>query len=125
MTLPLGRLAYLYVGTSTFEADVAYWRDAVGAPLVWNLTGFGARVAAFRVSEGPLLLIADHRKAPSVLPVYAVPDLDAAERMLSARGWMPEGGRFEIPDGPCVLFHDKSGNEFALFGDVRPGALGV
>lgn len=120
---PLGRLTYLYLGTADFERDLAWWRDVVGAPLVWSFEAFGAKVAALRVSEGPLLLLADHRPAPSLLPVYAVDDLDAAERDLRARGWRPEGPRFGIPDGPCVLFRDPSGNEFALYGDERPGAL--
>ena len=123
MALPLGRLAYLYVGTSDFDADLRYYRDTLGAEVVWSFAAFGARVAAFRVSEGPLLLVADHRPAPSCLPVYAVEDLDATERELRGRGWTPEGGRFGIPDGPCLLFHDASGNALAVFGDERPRAL--
>lgn len=123
MSLPLGRLAYLYVGTSDFDADLAYYRDTLGAEVVWSFAAFGARVAAFRVSEGPLLLVADHRPAPSCLPVYAVEDLDATEKGLRARGWRPEGERFGIPDGPCLLFHDASGNALAVFGDERPRAL--
>ena len=120
---PLGRLTYLYVGTSDFDADLAYYRDVIGAEVVWNLTGFGARVAAFRVSEGPLYLIADHRHAPNVMPVFAVDDLDKTEKALRKRGWTSEGERFEIPDGPALLFKDRSGNELAVYGDERPGAL--
>lgn len=120
---PLGRLAYLYAGSADFDADLAYYRDVVGAEVVWNFSAFGARVAALRLAEGPLWLVADHRPAPSVLPVFAVGDLDAAERDLTARGWTAEGPRFEIPDGPCVLFKDPSGNGLALYGDVRPNAL--
>jgi catechol 2,3-dioxygenase-like lactoylglutathione lyase family enzyme len=120
---PLGRLEYLYVGTSDFEADLAFYRDVVGAEVVWNFEAFGARVAAFRVSEGPLFLVADHRPAPSCLPVFGVPDIDAAEVELRARGWEPEGERFGIPDGPCYLFKDRSGNQLALFGNERPHAL--
>lgn len=123
MSPPLGRLAYLYLGSRDFDADFRYYAETLGAEVVWSHAAFGARVAAFRVGEGPLLLAADHREAPSCLPVFAVPDLDAAEATLRARGWRPEGARFEIPDGPCVLFRDPSGNQLALFGDVRPRAL--
>lgn len=123
MAPPLGTLAYLYVASARFDEDLAYYRDTLGAEIVWSFTAFGARVAAARVSEGPLLLIADHRKAPNVLPVYAVDDLDATERELRARGWAPHGERFEIPDGPCYLFNDPSGNELAVYGNVRPRAL--
>ena len=121
--LPLGQLAYLYVGTSRFDEDLAYYRDVIGAELVWSFHKFGARVAAFRVAAGPPLLIADHRPAPSCLPVFAVPDLDAAVHGLEARGWQPELGPFEIPDGPCYVFRDRSGNQLALLGNVRPNAL--
>lgn len=122
--VPLGELKYLYLGTSRFDEDLAYYGDVLGAEKVWHFHKFGARVAAFKVATGPLLLIADHRPAPSCLPVFAVPDLDAAVRELSARGWSPESGPFEIPDGPCYLFRDKSGNQLAVFGNVRPNALG-
>ena len=71
MQPPLGRLAYLYVGTAAFERDRAYYRDVLGAELVWAFHAFGARVAAFRVCQGPLVLLADHRPAPSCTPVLA------------------------------------------------------
>ena len=59
MQPPLGKLAYLYVGTAAFERDGAYYRDVLGAELVWAFHAFGAKVAAFRVCDGPLLLLAD------------------------------------------------------------------
>jgi predicted enzyme related to lactoylglutathione lyase len=120
---PLGLLKYLYVGTGDFERDLAYYRDVVGARVVWNFAAFGARVAAVAVSEGPLLLLADHRPAPSVLPVYAVEDLGKTVKALKKRGWKPESGPFGIPDGPCYLFQDPSGNQLAVFGNERPDAL--
>jgi predicted enzyme related to lactoylglutathione lyase len=58
-----------------------------------------------------------------MLPVFAVADLDAAERELRGRGWTPHGNRFGIPDGDCYLFHDPSGNEMAIYEDTRPHAL--
>lgn len=122
---PLGHLAYLYVGTSRFDEDLAYYRDVIGAELLWSFDRFGARVAAFRVAAGPPLLIADHRPAPSCLPVFAVPELEVTVRALEARGWRPEAGPFEIPDGPCYLFRDPSGNQLAVLGNVRPDALGA
>lgn len=79
---PLGRLEYLHVGTSDFDADLAYDRDTLGAELVWSFAGFGARGAG-----------------------------------------SPEGERFGIPDGPCLLFADRSGNHLAVFGNERPHIL--
>src|SRR6266571_957500 len=58
MSKPFGTLSFLYVGTADFERDLAYYRDVLGGELVWNRTGFGAHVAAFRLGKGPVLLIA-------------------------------------------------------------------
>lgn len=123
MNPPLGRLLYLYVGSGSFDRDFAYYRDVLGAPLVWNFSRFGARVAAFRVGEGPLVLVADHRPAPSCIPIWAVEDVEDVAEALRARGWTSTGGAFEIPDGPCYRFDDPSGNPFAFLQAVRPGVL--
>ena len=120
---PLGTLKYLYCGSARFDDDVAYYRDVLGAELVWRFHKFGARVAAFRLAQGPLVLLADHRPAPSCMPIYAVADLDATCDALRARGWTPAAGPFEVPDGPCYTFADPSGNPIALLGAVRPDAL--
>src|SRR5687768_13806220 len=77
MAGPFGPLRYLYVGSSDVAADLAAWTKA-GAQVVWDKAGFGTRVAAVRVGEGPLWLVAGHRPAPSVLPIFAVPDLKKA-----------------------------------------------
>ena len=120
---PLGELKYLYLGTSQFDEDLHYYGTVLGAEKVWHFHKFGARVAAFRVAEGPLVLLADHRRSPSCLPVFAVSDLEATTAELEKRGWHSEEGPFGIPDGPCYLFRDRSGNQFAVFGNVRPDAL--
>ena len=80
-------------------------------------------MAAFDLCGEPYLLIADHVKAPSKRLIYEVDDLSAASATLEKRGWQPEGERFEIPDGPCLNFKDKSGNEYALLEMSRPRIL--
>jgi hypothetical protein len=120
----LGRLEYLYIGSGDVARDLDHYTRILGAEVVWDFSEFGTRVAGVRLfAEGPMVLLAGHRHAPSVLPVFAVPDLDAAERDLRARGWQPEGARFGIPDGDCYLFKDPSGNEWAIYEDSRPHAL--
>jgi predicted enzyme related to lactoylglutathione lyase len=57
------------------------------------------------------------------MPVYEVEDLKAVVKDLKVRGCTPESGPFEIPNGPCYVFKDPSGNEFAIFEDVRPGVF--
>lgn len=124
MPMPLGRLEYLYVGSKDVAKDLAYYKDVLGAEVVWDFSDFGTRVTGLRLfASGPMVLLAGHRDAPSALPVFAVADLDATERELRARGWQPEGPRFGIPDGDCYLFKDPSGNEYAIYEDSRPHAL--
>jgi hypothetical protein len=120
----LGKLEYLYVGTADFDRDCAYYAKVLGAERVWAFHAFGARVAAFRVCQGPLLLLADHRPAPSCMPVLAVADLGATIAALKARGWRSEGEAFEIPNGPCHRLTDPSGNPYALSQNERPEAMG-
>lgn len=123
--VPFGPLRYLYIGTSDIVRDLRYYTETLKAEKLWDHTGFGARVAALRLGGGPLLLLADHRPAPSCMPIYEVKDLKAAAAELKRRGWKPEGRSFEIPNGPCYRFDDPSGNPFAIFEDIRPEVLGA
>ncbi len=120
---PLGSLRYLYMGSSDAKRDLDYYTKVLGAGKVWDFTAFGARVAAVRLFEGPLVLIADHRPAPSCLLVFEVEDLKEATQDLRKRGWRPDGTQFEIPNGPCYVFKDPSGNPLAIFEEVRPGLM--
>lgn len=122
--MPRGRLEYLYVGSKDVAKDLDYYTRVLGATVAWDFSDFGTRVAGLRVFErGPMLILAGHREAPSMLPVFAVDDLDAAEKEMRKEGWSPHGPRFGIPDGDCYLFHDPSGNELAIYEDSRPRAL--
>lgn len=124
MNVALGRLEYLYLGSKDVEADLRYYRDVLGAEVVWDFQEFGTRVFAVRLAERPpLIILAGHRPAPSILPIFAVPDLEDTARVLRRRGWKEEGPSVEVPDGPVYLFKDASGNELALLGQVRPHAL--
>ena len=124
MGAPLGRLEYLYVASADVAKDLAYYRDVLGARVVWDFSEFGTRVAAVELgARPPLYVLAGHRQAPHVLPIFAVDDLPRVERELRARGWTPEGPSVAVPDGPCYLFKDPSGNEVGLLGSVRPRAL--
>ena len=120
---PFRRLVYVYIGTSHFEEDRDFYENKIGAKLLWDLKDFGARVAAFDLCGEPYLLIADHVKAPSKRLIYEVDDLKKAADLLKGRGWKPDGGSFEIPDGPCMNFKDESGNEYAILEMSRPHIL--
>jgi predicted enzyme related to lactoylglutathione lyase len=108
---PFGALRFLYIGSKDTGRDLKFYKDLLGAEEVWRFKEFGADVAAVRMGEGPLVLLADHRHAPSVLPIFEVEDLKETAKALKARGWKPKGPKVEIPNGPCYVFEDPSGNE--------------
>jgi predicted enzyme related to lactoylglutathione lyase len=120
---PFGELLYLYVGVADVAADLGFYLTALGGTLVWHFQAFGAEVAAVRLGPGPLMLLADHRPVPSVLPIWRVDDLDAAYGRLEDSGWTLTSGRVEVPDGPCLVVTDPSGNEVALLDQVRPDSM--
>ncbi|HEV8571508.1 MAG TPA: VOC family protein [Actinomycetota bacterium] len=119
----LGSLIYLYVGSDDVPSDVAFYRDHLGAEVVWHHRAMGTEVAAVRLGEGPLVLLADHREAPSILPIWSVEDIDAAQEALERSGWSGPADRVEVPDGPCLLLRDSSGNQIGLLQQVRPGVM--
>lgn len=123
MGAAIGRLVYLYVGSADVSGDVAFYRENLGGELIWHHRAFGAEVAAVRLGDGPLLLLADHRKPGTVLPIWTVDDIDATLAGLKERGWTGTTTRVEVPDGPCLLVRDPTGNEIGLLQQTRPGVM--
>lgn len=118
----IGELTYLYCGSGDIDKDVAFYRDGLGAELMWRFDHGGTVVAALRLGPGPLVLLASHRPVPSILPIWAVEDLDAAVQALEGSGWKGREHRVEVPDGPCSVLEDPSGNQVALLYRSRPEA---
>src|SRR5258707_1168980 len=121
----LGELVYLYVGTDDVDRDRAFYIEALGAAPVWRFQAFATDVAAVRVGPGPLVLLAEHRPAPSCLPIWSVADLDAAVERLRASGFESHRQTAGTPDGPVHPLRDPSGNELGLLQQDRPNALGA
>ena len=117
------RLVYLYTGSEDVSKDLELYQKHLGGELVWRFKEMGADVAAVRLGEGPLLLLADHRPAPSVIPIWSVGDLDTVESSMREQGWSGTGTRVEVPDGPVMVLADASGNEIGLMDQVRPNIL--
>jgi catechol 2,3-dioxygenase-like lactoylglutathione lyase family enzyme len=113
--VPFLSIDYLYMGSSDYDRDLAYYRDVLGAQEVWNFDRFGSRITAFSLCAGPLILIADHRSAPACQPVFRVADLSVTARDLKQRGWQPASGPFGTPNGEAYSFKDPSGNRFAIY----------
>jgi catechol 2,3-dioxygenase-like lactoylglutathione lyase family enzyme len=116
------RLAYLYVGTPDVDRAAAFYVDALGAEVVWAFDRFGARVAALRIGEGPLLLLADHRPAGECRLLYRVDDITeaVAELRRSGASRLIEIG---VPPGPCVIADDPAGNPIGVIEETRPGRM--
>lgn len=119
----IGRLIYLYVGSDNVTDDVGFYRDQLGGEIVWHHRALGAEVAAVHLGDGPLVLLADHRSAGSILPIWVVEDIDATLAALKETGWTGSTTRVEVPDGPCLLLADPSGNEIGLLHQSRPGVM--
>jgi predicted enzyme related to lactoylglutathione lyase len=120
---PGRRLVYLYMGSGDVGRDVDFYQGQLGGELVWRFESFGTEVAAIRLGTGPLVLLAGHREAPSVLQIWEVDDLDGAVAELREAGWAGPETRVDVPDGPCLVLRDPSGNELGLLERVRPAVL--
>jgi len=123
MGMPGLELRFLYVGSTDTERDLAQWLAVPGAKLRWRFQNFGADVAAVDLGSRPLVLIADHRPAGTVLPIYAVADLDATGAELRDGGWALELGPVDTPEGPAALWEDGSGAMIALLRVDRPDMM--
>jgi catechol 2,3-dioxygenase-like lactoylglutathione lyase family enzyme len=117
------RIAYIYIGTSNYDADRYFYKDILRARLIWEFEEFGTKVAAFDLCGEPYLVIADHVHAPSNRLIFEVENITVAAKELKSRGWKPDGELFEIHDGSCINFKDESGNEYAILQMTRPHIL--
>jgi hypothetical protein len=116
-------LRYLYVGSSDVGRDVAAWLRVPGAEVRWRFRHFGADVAAIDIGSPPVVLLADHRPPGSILPIYAVDDLDRSVAALDGSGWALDMGPVGTPEGPACVVRDDSGGAIALLQVERPNAM--
>jgi hypothetical protein len=89
----------------------------------WRFQHFGADVSAIDLGSPPVVLLADHRPPGSVLPIYAVGDLDAAITAMEGEGWTVHDRSFGTPEGPAALLGSPGGAELALLQVDRPDAM--
>ena len=116
-------LRYLYVGTSDTEREVAIWSAMPGVTLRWRFQNFGADVAALDLGTAPVVLLADHRPPGSVLPIYAVADLDESVAAMESDGWTVDERSFGTPEGPASLLATSGGARLALLQVDRPDVM--
>jgi catechol 2,3-dioxygenase-like lactoylglutathione lyase family enzyme len=114
-------LDYLYVPANDIEASVRYYTEQLGGELVWKIHAFETWVAGIRLSEtGPMVLLAEHLEGITPILIYRVEQLESTAAALRARGWTPESGPLEIPNGPCYTFRDPAGVRLAIYENQRP-----
>ena len=116
------QLRYLYVGSSDIDRELAGWLRLPGARLRWRFRHFGADVVAVDLGPRPTILLADHRPAGSVLPIYSVDDLEASVAALPD-GWAVDLGPMGTPEGPACIVRDPSGVALALLQVDRPDVM--
>jgi len=113
----------MYVASADTGRDLARWLAIPGATLRWRFRHFGADVAAVDLGAPPIVMLADHRPPGTVLPIYAVDDLERTVDALAADGWTIEATSLGTPEGPVAVVRDGSGNELALLRVDRPGVM--
>ena len=113
-------LDVLYVPSGDVEADVTFYRDVLGARVVFAIEAMGARVAEVAVgAEGPRLVLADHLSGAAPILLHRVSDLDKTVAELTTRGVRLER-RVELPLGPCATFRSPGGQRLGLYQLTRP-----
>ena len=117
----LESLDYLYLPAPDIDASIKFYTETLGGDLLWRVRDGSTWVAAVRLAgSAPVVLLANHLQAGAGLLVYRVNDLEATQRTLKEHGWSIEGVRFEIPQGPCIVFRDPGGQRLAAYQLVRP-----
>jgi predicted enzyme related to lactoylglutathione lyase len=118
--MPIEALDVLYVPSRDVEADLAFYREVLGARVAFAIEAMGTRVAEVAVApEGPRLVLAGHLAGEAPVLLHRVSDLDETLAELGARGLELEG-RVELPLGPCATFRSPGGQRLGLYQVTRP-----
>ncbi len=116
-------LRYLYVGSSDIAHDIAAWCALPGTTLRWRFQHFDADVAAVDLGSSPVVLLADHRPPGSILPIYAVDELESAVATMEGIGWIVEERSLGTPEGPAAVLSSPGRSQIALLQVDRPRAM--
>ena len=118
--MAIDALDVLYVPSRDVEADVRFYRDTLGARVVFAIEAMGTRVAEIALApQGPRLLLADHLSGDAPVLLHRVSDLDQTLAELAMRGLRLEA-RVELPLGPCATFRSPGGQRLGLYQLTRP-----
>jgi catechol 2,3-dioxygenase-like lactoylglutathione lyase family enzyme len=116
------QLDFIYMPTTDAARDLGFYRDVLGAEIVFAIEAFGTRVAMVRLSPAPpRVLLAGHLEGERPILVYRVGDLDRATEDLEGRG-CSLGEPFGIPHGEGRTITTTGGHRLAIYELTRPGA---
>ena len=127
---PAGRLSmsetesfdFLYMPSTDVARDLGYYRDVLGAAIVFAIEAFGTRVAQVKLTDGgPRLLLAEHLEGEAPVLLHRVDDLDAAVAQLREKGATIEA-EFGFPHGPAAELRTPGGQRLAFYELTRPEA---
>ena len=114
-------LDVLYVPSRDVEADLAFYRDVLGARVVFAIDAMGTRVAEVVLAPGRAARRPGRPpagEAPVLL--HRVGDLDDTLAELEGRGAQVEH-RVELPLGPCATLRTPGGQRLGFYELTRPG----
>jgi predicted enzyme related to lactoylglutathione lyase len=113
---------FLYMPSTDVARDLAFYRDVLGAEIVFAIEAFGTRVAQVKVTEtGPRLLVAQHMEGEAPVLLHRVADLEAAIAELGERGAEIEA-EFGFPHGEAAALRTPGGQRLAFYELTRPEA---
>jgi hypothetical protein len=113
-------LDILYVPSRDVAADLGFYRDVLGARVVFAIEAMGTRVAEVATSpDGPRLVLADHLAGDAPVLLHRVSNLDETLAELTGRGLRLER-RVELPLGPCATIRSPGGQRLGLYQLTRP-----
>jgi catechol 2,3-dioxygenase-like lactoylglutathione lyase family enzyme len=113
---------FLYMPSTDVARDLGFYRDVLGAEIVFAIEAFGTRVAMVKLTDGgPRLLLAGHMEGEAPVVLHRVDDLDATVALLRERGATIEA-EFGFPHGPAAELRTPGGQRLAFYELTRPEA---
>ena len=113
-------LDILYIPSRDVSADLAFYRDVLGARVVFAIEAMGTRVAEVALAaDGPRVVLADHLSGEAPILMHRVGDLDETLRQLAGQAVRPEQ-RVELPLGPCATLRTPGGQRIGFYELTRP-----
>ena len=113
-------LDVLYVPSRDVAADVAFYRDTLGARVVFAIEDMGTRVAEVALArEGPRVILAEHLAGDAPVLLHRVSDLGETLAEFATRG-LGLDTRVELPLGPGATFRTPGGQRLGVYELTRP-----